>query len=156
MENIRTAKLAEALTKPDADEKAVTRLLASKDILIDERPRSKGGLTFPLFAQVQPYVFTRPTFLSLLDVFEVFHKRGPSMDYSSEERKTIERLLNVVDRTPVMRRARAEAAKLVPSGLSDVEWHQHLWQIWFQRHPDSSRRREGIFFQNLAFAILFP
>ncbi|CAJ1440224.1 unnamed protein product [Effrenium voratum] len=139
VENIRTAKLAEALTKPDADEKAVTRLLASKDILIDERPRSKGGLTFPLFAQVQPYVFTRPTFLSLLDVFEVFHKRGPSMDYSSEERKTIERLLNVVDRTPVMRRARAEAAKLVPSGLSDVEWHQHLWQIWFQRHPDSSR-----------------
>ena len=40
------------------------------DVVVDERVREKsaGGYR-PLFVQVQPYLFTRPTFLALLEVF---------------------------------------------------------------------------------------
>lgn len=43
------------------------------DVVVDERVREKsaGGYSGyrPLFVQVQPYLFTRPTFLALLEVF---------------------------------------------------------------------------------------
>lgn len=46
--------------------------------------------------------------------FEVFHRRGRSAEeYTLGERQSIERLLDAVDQTPVMRRARVEAG---PSG----------------------------------------
>ena len=135
VENIRTAKMADALQQEDGS--AVARLLACKDILVDERPRQEGHEA-PLFAQVQPYVFTRSTFLALLDVFEVFHqRRGQIGEYTVDERGKIEKLLDVVDRTPVMRRARAEAAKL--EDLTDESWRRHMWNIWFQRHPTSPK-----------------
>ena len=135
VENIRTAKMADALQQEDGS--AVARLLACKDILVDERPRQEGHEA-PLFAQVQPYVFTRSTFLALLDVFEVFHqRRGQIVEYTAEERGKIEKLLDVVDRTPVMRRARAEASKL--EDLTDESWRRHMWNIWFQRHPTSPK-----------------
>ena len=38
------------------------------DVVVDERVRENGDYR-PLFAQVQPYLFARPTFLALLDVF---------------------------------------------------------------------------------------
>ena len=137
VENIRTAKMADALQQENGA--GVARLLASRDILIDERPRRGGHEVWPLFAQVQPYVFTRSTFLALLDVFEVFHqRRGEMREYSPEERRKIEKLLDVVDRTPVMRRARAEAAKF-EAELTDEAWRRHMWHIWFQRHPTSPK-----------------
>ena len=138
VENIRTAKMADALQQEN--EAGVARLLACKDILIDERPRRDGHEVWPLFAQVQPYVFTRSTFLALLDVFEVFHQRRGRQhaDYDAEERRKIEKLLDVVDRTPVMRRARAEAAKF-EADLTDEAWRRHMWHIWFQRHPTSPK-----------------
>jgi hypothetical protein len=48
--------------------------------------------------------------LGLKPRFEVFRRRcqGPE-DYEPQERQSIERFLEVVDLTPVMRRAREEA-----------------------------------------------
>eukprot|EP00438_Fugacium_kawagutii_P027917 Skav231463 [mRNA] locus=scaffold1847:1039244:1052142:- [translate_table: standard] len=114
------------------------------DIVVDERVRDKASGAKPLFVRVQPHLFTRPTFLALLDVFEVFHRRGRSAEeYTLEERRSIERLLDAVDQTPVMRRARVEAGVEVvekyESGLTDRRWRAHLWHIWFQRHPSSPK-----------------
>ena len=110
------------------------------DIVVDERPRDKCDDYRPLFRHVQPHLFTRPTFLALLDVFEVFHSRGSSMlDYTAVERQKIERLLDMVDLTPVMRRARTEAEKYEAALCSDRRWREQMWRIWFQRHPTSPK-----------------
>ena len=133
VQNIHTEKMADDLNQPDGN-------VTINDIVVDERVRDKASLEYkPLFVQVQPHLFTRPTYLALLDVFEVFHSRGLSMsDYTSEERQTIQRLLDVVDLTPVMRRARMEVEKY-EAGLTDREWRKHMWHIWFQRHPSSPK-----------------
>ena len=133
VQNIHTEKMADDLNQPDGN-------VTINDIVVDERVRDKASFDYkPLFVQVQPHLFTRPTYLALLDVFEVFHSRGLSMsDYTSEERQTIQRLLDVVDLTPVMRRARMEVEKY-EADLTDREWRKHMWHIWFQRHPSSPK-----------------
>ncbi|CAK9061079.1 Dynein regulatory complex subunit 2 (Coiled-coil domain-containing protein 65 homolog) (Flagellar-associated protein 250) [Durusdinium trenchii] len=131
VESIRSDKMAES--QPDGN-------VTLTDIVVDERPRDKCEDYRPLFTLVQPHLFTRPTFLALLDVFEVFHSRGPSRkDYTPLERQKIEKLLDVVELMPVMRRARTEAEKYEASLRSDVQWREQLWHIWFQRHPSSPR-----------------
>eukprot|EP00435_Cladocopium_sp_Y103_P030797 s1508_g7.t1 len=136
VQNIHTEKMADDLNQPDGN-------VTISHVVVDERVREKSGATRyrPLFVQVQPYLFTRPTFLALLEVFEVFHRRscqGPMQDYSLQDRQSIERFLDVVDLTPVMRRAREEVEKY-EAGLTDQQWREHLWHIWFQRHPSSPK-----------------
>ena len=51
------------------------------DVVVDERVRD--GDYRPLFAQVQPYLFARPTFLALLDVFleRFITPKGPKIGW---------------------------------------------------------------------------
>lgn len=123
-------------------EGAVARMLAAKDILIDEHPRlgESSALARPLFVKVQPHVFTRTTHLALLQVFEVFHGRAQYVsEYSSTEKLKIQRLLDATDRTPVMRRARAEVAKMQGEPMDDEVWRRLMWHVWFERHPGSKK-----------------
>ena len=58
---------------------------ATQEVLVDEQPPSGEEPLRPLFRRVQPHVFARPTALALLDVFEVFRRRGRRFEYSAEE-----------------------------------------------------------------------
>lgn len=134
MATVHTDRLAE-LNEPEGN-------VTLTDIVMDERVREKSSPYKPLFSNVQPYIFSKPTFLALLDVFEVFHTRNSMADdYTASERRVIEQLLATVDLTPVMRRARAEASKY--RSMSDDEWREHMWHIWFQRHSIGRTSRCG-------------
>ncbi|CAK0809862.1 unnamed protein product, partial [Prorocentrum cordatum] len=115
------------------------------------QPRARGpdaAALRPLFARVLPHVFARPTFFALLDVFEVFRRRGgrgSSQAYSGEDRSRIEAFLDTIDRTPVMKRCRAEAANLKGRALSGGEWRAVLWRIWFELPSEGRCGFEHVF-----------
>jgi len=105
----------------------------SSDILIDEQP-TNANILRPLFYRMSPHILSRATALAVLGVFEVFSKRKRGMgEYTEHEKQSIGQFLEAVDRTPVMRRCRAEAVKLEGQTLTDEEWQQKVWKIWFEQ-----------------------
>eukprot|EP00929_Paragymnodinium_shiwhaense_P084732 TRINITY_DN45336_c0_g1_i2.p1 TRINITY_DN45336_c0_g1~~TRINITY_DN45336_c0_g1_i2.p1 ORF type:complete len:523 (-),score=100.58 TRINITY_DN45336_c0_g1_i2:30-1598(-) len=113
--------------------------VSTKDIVVDEQRQSTTAVLRPLFAQVQPHVFSKLTALRLLEVFNVFQQRQLPGDYTQDERQKIRAFLDEINRTPVMRRCRAEAAKFRGEPFREEEWCQRLWDIWFSLPPGVTR-----------------
>eukprot|EP00913_Durusdinium_trenchii_P022656 g21279.t1 len=99
---------------------------ADAEILLDEQvPALRTTLAEcakrPLFAQVAPEILARPTFLTLVRIFDVFqpaeirktseNNAGP---YSPAEFNAIDEFLEQVTRTSVMRRAFRHITKTLP------------------------------------------
>mmetsp|Transcript_25895 Transcript_25895/g.59785 ORF Transcript_25895/g.59785 Transcript_25895/m.59785 type:complete len:696 (+) Transcript_25895:37-2124(+) len=113
------------------------------DILVDEQRQGTEEKLRPLFAQVRTNVLAHPSALALLDVFEVYRRRGDGSQASltQKEKLSIEAFLHEVERTPVMRRCKAEARSLLGETWSDEEWHTRLERMWFE--PPYSGRKSG-------------
>lgn len=133
---------------------------ADAEILLDEQvPALRTTLAEcakrPLFAQVAPEILARPTFLTLVRIFDVFqpaeirktseNNAGP---YSPPEFNAIDEFLEQVTRTSVMRRAFRHITKTLPIVLTRP-WKEVLFKLWFQRRDGKPCVFEHVFLGNL-------
>jgi len=135
---------------------------ADADILLDEQvPALRTTLAEcakrPLFAYVAPEILARPTFLTLVRIFDVFQpaetsgsENGSSAPgpYSPVEFTAIDEFLEQVTRTSVMRRAFRHITKTLPIVLTR-QWKEVLFKLWFQRRDGKPCVFEHVFLGNL-------
>ncbi|CAJ1399163.1 unnamed protein product [Effrenium voratum] len=130
---------------------------ADADILLDEQvPALRTILAEcakrPLFAWVAPEILARPTFLTLVRIFDVFQPIEASESsggpYSPEEFQAIDDFLEQVTRTAVMRRAFKHITKSLPILLTRP-WKEVLFKLWFQRRDGKPCVFEHVFLGNL-------
>lgn len=133
---------------------------ADADILLDEQvPALRTTLAEcakrPLFAFVAPEILARPTFLTLVRIFDVFQPAEASEangstpgPYSPVEFSAIDEFLEQVTRTSVMRRAFRHITKTLPIVLTR-QWKEVLFKLWFQRRDGKPCVFEHVFLGNL-------
>ncbi|CAK9096452.1 unnamed protein product [Durusdinium trenchii] len=136
---------------------------ADAEILLDEQvPALRTTLAEcakrPLFAQVAPEILARPTFLTLVRIFDVFqpaeirktseNNAAVAGPYSPAEFNAIDEFLEQVTRTSVMRRAFRHITKTLPIVLTRP-WKEVLFKLWFQRRDGKPCVFEHVFLGNL-------
>lgn len=130
------------------------------EILVDQqlaalRCTTADRLQRPLFAHVAPEILARPTYLSLIRLFDLFQHPVSCAEgvgcrmYSDTERQAIDQFLEAVVRTPVMRRAYSHVVGSLQAELQDSSWQEVLRELWFQRWEGRPSVFEHVFLGNL-------